>query len=478
MTKEKRMFKALKSRYIGDKDFYKSVLSIAVPIMIQNGITNIVSMLDNIMVGRLNTEAMSGVSIVNQFLFIFYLLIFGAISGAGIFTSQYFGSGDNEGIRYTVRFKVIIILIASVIGISLFAIFDEEIIGLFLHESESSGDLALTLEYGKKYLAVSLIGLVPFAFANVYASTMRETGEVLIPMISSLAAVATNFALNIILIFGLLGFPALGVVGAAIATVISRFVECFILVIYAHTHKERFPFIASLYSSLLMPKGLFKRITLKGVPLMLNEFFWAMAMTLRNQCYSTRGLDVVAAQNISSTVFNVFSVVYMALGSSVAIIVGKILGSGDIERAKDTDRKMIALSIFSGLAMTAFMVVASLFFPKIYNTTDTAKALASYMMIVSGITMPFNAFANASYFTLRSGGKVLITMLFDSVYMWVIVMPVSIAFAYFTSVNIFVLFAICQGVDTLKTIFGAALLKRGTWANVLVGKGERAESEQ
>ena len=459
-------------RYIGNRAFYRGVLAIAVPMMIQNGITNFVSLLDNIMVGTLGTEAMSGISIVNQFVFIFNLMVFGAISAAGIFTAQYYGLGDNAGIRNTMRFKIVINLTVGLALTAAMGIFSEQIINLFLFESESTGDLAATMAYGKEYLYIMLIGLVPYAMAQVYASTMRETGEVVVPMIASLVAVGTNFVLNVLLIFGYLGFPALGVAGAAIATVISRFAELALLVIYAHTHKERFPYMRGLYASLSIPRSLFRTITKKGIPLMINEFFWAIAMTMRNQCYSTRGLDVVAAQNISSTVFNLFSVVYMALGSSVAIIVGKQLGAGELEEAVDTDRKMITFSIFCGCGVAAIMAICSLFFPKIYNTGTDVQALASYMMIVSGLTMPFSAFANAAYFTLRSGGKIFITILFDSVYMWAVVIPTTAIFAYLTDINILWLFAIGQGVDTLKMIFGIIFLKHGGWVNTLVVKTE------
>jgi Na+-driven multidrug efflux pump len=190
---------------------------------------------------------------------------------------------------------------------------------------------------------------------------------------------------------------------------------------------------------------------------MANELFWSLAITLRNQCYSTRGLDVVAAQNISTTFFNVFNVVYMAIGSSIAIIVGKLLGAGKLEAAKDTGRKMMAFSVTCSTVMGLIMIGCSSVFPRIYNTTDDVRSLAAYMMIVLAITMPFCAFAHSAYFTLRSGGKVMITLLFDSVYMWAVVIPISLFFAYVTNVNILVLFAISQGTDILKMIFGLVL---------------------
>ncbi len=455
-------------KYIGDRAFYKHALAIALPIMIQNGITNLVGLLDNVMVGRLGTESMSGVSIVNQFIFIFNLAVFGAISAAGIFTAQYKGKGDEEGIRYTLRLKLIITALVGFVGIVGFLIFGDGLISSFLHATESEGDLALTLAEGKRYLLIMLVGLLPYGIAQVYASTMRETGQSVVPMVSSLLAVGVNFVLNLVLIFGLCGAPALGVAGAAIATVISRFCELLVIVVWGYTHKKKYSYLVGALRSFRVPRKLLGAVVVKGMPLMANEIFWAIAMVIRNQCYSTRGLDVVAGLNISTTVVNLFQVVYMAIGSSIAIIVGNELGAGELDRAKDTDRKLMALCIFASVAMAGVMIAFSGLFPELYNTTKTAKELATFCMIVSAAVMPFASYAYSAYFTLRSGGRVFVTLLFDSVYMWTIVLPISVALAYFTPMGIHWLFVICQASEIIKTGFGFLLLRRGTWVRQLV----------
>ncbi len=453
------------------------VLAVSVPMMVQNGITNFVNMLDNVMVGRLGTEAMSGVSIVNQFIFIFNLLIFGAVSAAGIFTAQYYGSKNDAGIRATFRFKLLICLAATAVGTVVFACLDDELIGLFLHESEGTGDLALTLSFGKEYLFVMLIGLIPYALTQAYASTLRETSETVMPMIASLSAVITNFTLNLILIFGLLGAPALGVTGAAIATVTSRVVELLVLVVFAHRRTDRFTYLKGLYRSLAIPKSLVASIFKKGIPIMANELLWAIAMVLRNQAYSLRGLEAVAAQNICSTLFNVFNVVYISLGSAISIIVGKQLGAEEFDEARDTARKMLAFSVFVSALMAILMSVCAIFFPYIYDTSDTVRALATYMMIISALTMPFCAYANSAYFTMRSGGQVLVTILFDSVYMWVVVVPLCLSLAYLTPLGIYALFAICQLTEGIKMLFGMLLLRRGTWVKRLVGDSDDSTAD-
>ncbi len=457
-------------KYIGDKNFYKMVLAVALPIMLQTGITNFVSMLDNIMVGRLGTESMSGVSIVNQFIFVFNLLIFGAISGAGIFTAQYHGRKDNAGVRHTFRFKMIISILATVTCILIFSVASETLISLFLHESESGGSLDITMQEGKKYLIIMLFGLIPYAASQVYASTLRETKQTVVPLIASSSAVVVNFVLNCILIFGTLGAPRLGVAGAAVATSISRFAELIILVVWTHRNKEKCPFITGVYRTLTIPSALAKQMIFKGIPLMINELLWAASVTTINQCYSTRGLDVVAALTISTTISNVFNTVFMSLGSSIAIIVGNMLGAGEFDEAKATDTKMITFSVMSASAVALILVSMSGVFPLFYNTQDGVRSLAQYFIIVTALIMPAHAYANAAYFTLRSGGNVLITFVLDSVFMWAVAIPLTMALAYFTPLKIYWLFPICQGTEVIKSVFGMFLVKRGTWQRQLVGE--------
>ena len=234
-------------------------------------------------------------------------------------------------------------------------------------------------------------------------------------------------------------------------------------------NKEKFPYFKGAYSSFKIPKALIRKITVKGMPIMLNELLWAIAMMLRNQSYSVRGLDAVAAQNICSTLFNVFSVVYLSLGSAIAIIVGSQLGAGNFERAKDTARKMLVFSVLASVVMGTLFAITAFFFPKIYNVSDSARELATVMMLISGLSMPFSAYANAAYFTMRSGGQVFVTILFDSVYMWCIVVPLCMILAYLTPISIYMLYFITQMTEGLKALFGMVLLKRGAWVKKIVG---------
>ncbi len=451
-------------RYIGDKAFYRRVLGVAVPIIIQNGITNFVSLLDNIMVGQVGTVPMSGVSIVNGLIFVFNLCVFGASSGAGIFTAQFHGSHDDEGVRHTFRFKFLICTAIALIGAAIFLAGGNFLIGLYLTGEGDAATAAGALEYGLKYLHVMLWGFLPFALTNTYSSTLRETCETFVPMVGGIAAVLVNLCLNYVLIFGHFGAPAMGVEGAALATVISRYVELAIVAGWTHTHTDRKPFIKGAYRSLYIPGRLLKSIVIKGMPLLVNEALWSTGMAIMNQCYSTCGLDVVPAMNISSTIFNLASVAFLAMGNAVGIIMGQMLGAGCTEtEVRDSNRKLIAVSITSGVVFAVIMVAFSGQFPKIYNTTDEVRQLATWLICINACAMPFNSYTNATYFTLRSGGQTLVTFLFDSCFVWACCVPLAYCLSRFTDLGIIPLFAICLSTDLLKCAVGAFMIKQGKW---------------
>lgn len=455
-------------KYIGDKAFYKTAMTVAMPIMLQNLITNLVNMLDNLMVGSIGTEQMSGVAIVNQLLFIFNLAVFGAMGGVGIFTAQFFGKGDNEGIRYSFRYKIMVSLLLAFVATGIFIAFDDNLISLYLHDVEAGADIAETLGFAKQYMAVMLIGLIPFAVSQAFSGTLRETGDTFTPMIIGLTAVVINCVFNYLLIFGKLGLPALGVRGAAVATVLSRFVEAVLVVAYMLIKKDRFSYVKGLFKSLYIPSDMFAAITRKGMPLLVNEILWSMSMSTLGIAYSLHGINIVAAYNISSTITNLFNMAFLSLGSSLGIIVGKLLGAGKYEEAIDTDRKLIAFSMFVSVIMGSALFIASGYFPALYNTTDDVKEIATYFIRVCACTGPIVSYANAAYFTLRSGGKTVITFIFDSGSMWILSVPIAFAGYYIFGWHIFLIFPIIQLLEIVKVILGAILIKKRVWVNNIV----------
>jgi putative MATE family efflux protein len=460
----------MRKRYIGDRSFYRRLFAVMLPILLQNLITNFVSLLDNVMVGQVGTEPMSGVAIVNQLLFVYNLCIFGGLAGAGIFTAQFYGKGDAEGVRSTMRVKLWFAALAVGICLGVFLLWGERLISLFLHEGEEKLDLAATLRHGKAYLAVMLVQTAPFALTQVYSSTLRETGETVLPMRAGIAAVFVNLVFNYILIFGKLGAPALGVVGAAVATVISRIVECGIVVGWTHRHAERISFITGLYQSMRVPGRLLRQVIILGAPLLLNELLWSGGMTVLNQCYSLRGLEVVSAFNISSTVGNLFICAFIAMGNAISILIGQLLGAGELERAVDEDRKLIAFSLALSVLVGLLMALVAPLIPRVYNTTDTVKALASKLLLVYSAVMPLISYTNSCYFTLRSGGKTVITFVFDSMFVWVVCIPVAYVLSRYTDMPMLSMYLIVELLNLIKCVIGYYMVKQKKWVVNLVGK--------
>lgn len=455
-------------KFFGTQQFYAGVYYIAMPILVQNVITNFVSLLDNLMVGRVGTEPMSGVAIVNQLVFVFNIALFGLSAGIGIYTAQYFGKQDNDGLRKTFKMVVVSCIGFFVIGLLVFLSFGDTLIWQYLHEGEGGIDLQATFQYGHDYLQTILWGMFPFVISQAYAGTLRCVQETRVPMVASLIAVAVNLSLNYILIYGKFGAPALGVVGAAVATNISRYVECAINVVWTHTHKIQVPFAEGMYKKLNISGDLIKRVVLTTIPMFANELLWASSQTVMNQIFSLRGIEVVSAINISSTASTLFNSFYLSMGITVSIMVGNALGTGDEELAVDTDRKLITLSFLMSVVVG---ILSYLFAPKItvlYNTQENVKALASSFIKVLALLVPFEAVVSASYFTIRSGGRTFITFLFDSCSAWILMVSTAFILVNYTSLSIVPIFSLVYGTIFIKMIVGLIMVKKRIWVKNIV----------
>ena len=462
---------------IGDRAFYREMIMIVVPIIIQNTVSNVVSLLDNVMVGRVGTLEMSAVAIVNQLLFIFNLCIFGGLAGAGIFATQYAGANDDEGVRHCFRIKWMTAVAMLAFAFGIFLLIPDKLIGIYLAEGTEAADAADTLGFGLEYLYIMLWGLLPFAVTQIYASTLREVGETRLPMFASIAAILTNLVVNYLLIFGKFGFPRLGVAGAAIGTVLSRYLEMAIIMIYTHGRSAHFSFIQGAYRSLLVPRRLMMDVLRRGMPLLVNEFFWSSGMAVLLQCYSVRGLDVVAACNITNTVSNLFKVVFLSMGNAVAIMVGQALGANRIEEAKETAWKLMTASVASNLVMSTMLFALSSVIPQIYNTEPHVREIAMKMIWVVAVMMPLYSAAHCCYFTLRSGGRTVMTFIFDSGFTWGIAVPIAFVLANFTSMSIVPMYFWVQGLELIKVAIGGVLMAKGIWVrNIIDDKTEGASA--
>lgn len=447
---------------------YRKALFLAIPMMIQNGITNAVGLIDNIMVGSLGTESMTAVSIVGQLIFVFNLSIFGGLSGPGIYGAQYYGQGNDEGVTSIFRLKWWIALCVVALGIIVFLTSGDLLIMRYLQGNGSGIDAGETLRLAKQYMQVMLWGLTPFAITQIYAGSLRETGESVKPMIAGICSVIADVVFNYLLIYGKFGFPKMGVKGAAVATVIARFIELTVIVCWSHIARRKHIFLKGIYRTFLVPVRMVKPVILKGLPIFFNEFLWAGGIAVLTQCYSRRGLTVVAGINISNAICNLLNVVFVAMGNAVGILTGQMLGAQKYEEAKKGSVHLMWFtgSLCSGL--TVILIIASRYFPLLYDTSAEVRSYGTYFIIITALFFPVQGFLNALYFTLRSGGKTIITFFFDSGFTWVVSVSLATILCEYTGLSIFMIYAFVQAADLIKVLVGYVLIKKGVWVTNLV----------
>lgn len=451
-----------------ETNIYKKVLLLAVPMMIQSGITNAVGLVDNLMVGSLGTESITAVSISVQLVFVYSLAVFGGLSGPSIYCAQYFGKGDDEGIRKVFRIKIWIVLACIIGGFIVFTCFDDFLINLYLRGESAGIDKALTLSISKEYLRIMLIGLVPFSITQVYSSTLRETNDSFKPMVSGIISVVCDIILNYALIFGHFGFPELGVKGAAYATLLSRIVEMLVIIIWAHAKIKIHGFLQGAYKSLIVSPSFAIPLLKKGFPIFINEFLWATSMAVLTQCYSLRGLDVVAGINISNAICNLLNVAFITLGSAVGIIIGQMLGAMEFDKAKHHALKLAWFCALVSVVTAVILIVFSGIFPRAYNTTEDIRQLSKMFIIITAFFFPVQGYLNSLYFTLRAGGRTVITFIFDSGYSWLILVPFAFILSSHTNLGILSIYALIQTLDIIKSYIGYILVKRGIWITNLI----------
>lgn len=473
------MLQKLKRKFIGDRAFYRSVLIILLPLVVQQGITSAVNLLDNLMVGTLGEESLSAVSVVNQILNVFNLTIFGGLSGVSIFGAQFAGKNDVDGMRQSFRTKLYFGVAVVVIGISLLVTLGETFISMFLQGEVDAARAAYALSEGCDYLHIMLFGLFPFMLVQAYAGSMREMGKTVATMVGSIIAILTNLVLNFLLIYQTREMTVLGVTftmwgagmgvrGAAIATVIARFVEMFFVMIYAHLHQERYIFLKGAFRNGYVPLSLLKRVAITGTPLMLNEVLWSLGMAFINQCYSTRGMSALAALNITTTAWNLFCIIMFAMGNAVSIMVGQCLGQGDKQGARATDDKLLFITVVSHIVLGGLLMLCAGIIPTWFNVSDEARALAAQTLVIAGASLPIHAFLHATYFTIRSGGKTFITFLFDSVYTWCVPAMLALCLSRLTDMSVVSMYFCIQFIDVVKLVIGLLMLRSDFWANDLV----------
>ncbi|MBO4386339.1 MAG: polysaccharide biosynthesis C-terminal domain-containing protein [Treponema sp.] len=453
-------FVSKKTPAFASVDFYSKALKIAVPVMAQLLIQNLVSLIDNFMVSGLGDVKMSGVNITGQIIFLFMVFSNTICMAGGIFMTQYSGAKDENGMKQTFCFK----LWASVFVLALYSLscfcFPRFVLS-FMVKGNSQADLIL--DEGVKYMRIMGFMGLPWLVSTMISSSLREIGEVRVPLVISVIATLINTLFNWLLIYGSLGFPRLEVRGAAIATVIARVVEMLVFVFYMI--RKRPPFVIKFVDLFRVNLGLFREIFRKARMIMTSEMVWAIAETITTALYNKRGgADVVSGMSSSFAIANLFFVAFSGICTATGVIIGKDLGSGELEKAREEKVWLLNGAIIFGFFFTLVGLACTLLVPIVFSKLSaSSQTICARMVLVMAIYMPLWVYINGQFSVSRAGGDTMMGMLVDGIGNIFIVVPGIFFMANYTSIGPVMMYAIIKSVEIPKIAIAHFWLKKEKW---------------
>lgn len=462
-----------KSRLFGPLGFYRRALSIAVPIMLQSLIQSLVSLVDNFMVSGLGDVSMSGVNVAGQVLFIFWVYLNAICMAGGIFMTQFFGAGDKNGMKQAFRFKLAMGLASFVPFLFVCIVFPRQILSLMLI---GNTEAELILDEGVKYIRTVFFMGIPMTVSMCIASSLKDMGRVKAPLIVTIIATLTNTLFNYLLIYGNLGFPMLGVRGAALATVIARTLEVAIfIIIYVKTKPD---FAVRLTELLGIDRKLFGRILRKGSLVLFCEMVWILSETLTTAIYNGRGgADVVSGMASSFTFANLFFVAFGGIYSATGVILGKTLGMGNLEKARREKTWLLSGSAVFGVFMGLFGLATTLFIPVVFGRlSDNAVSICRQMVILMSILMPLWVYLNAQQAVARAGGDTAMGAYADSSITILIMLPMLFLLGFLTNIGPVMMYMCIKLLDILKVTVFHFWLKKERWLKNITNSPQLSES--
>ncbi len=453
-----------KNTIFGNGQFYKSVLAIAVPIMLQQLIQSMVSLIDNFMVSGLGDVSMSGANVAGQVLFVFMVFTNTICMTGGIFLTQFFGAKDRGGMQQAFMFKLLAGLVALIPYLMVCLIYPREILSLMVIGNTQA---PLILDEAVKYIRIMSVVGIPMTISVSIASSLRDMGQVKIPLVVTVVATLTNTVFNYLLIYGNLGFPAFGVRGAAYATVIARSLEFIIfLVIYFRSRPD---FAIRFNRDFMVDGRLFKEILKKGALMLFCEMTWVLSETLTTAIYNGRGgADVVSGMASSFAIANLFFVAFGGIYSATTVIIGKTLGEGNLQKARTEKTWLLSGSFVFGIAMTFVGFATTLIIPVVFGKlSPSAIAISRNMVILMAFFMPVWVLVNAQQAIARSGGDTKMGAYADAGITIVVMLPMLFLLARYTDIGPVQMYLCVKLLDIVKTLIFHFWLKKERWLNNL-----------
>lgn len=442
-----------------NKSYYKTLMVIALPIMLQNLLSTSLSFVDTLMIGQLGANQIAAVGIANQIFFLINLLIFGIASGASIFFAQYYGAGKKDELEKITALALTISLLASLLFTVISLLFPAQIVYLFTTQSD-------VVEISSQYQRWVAISYMFFAISFTHSIAFRSTGKGNIPLIATFISLGLNAIGNYLLIFGIGPFPALGAEGAAIATTISRLIEMVILLIISYKNKEDFR-IKNL-KAFIWESSFIKIYFITCLPVLLNEMLWSLGMTAYKIGYSKLGVDTLACINVSEAIANFFFVFMMGLGNATTILLGQILGNGDVDRAKKGAKRTLQLAFIVGTIMGILMALSANSFTSLFKVSDEIKQMAVKCLFVKALFQPLCSL-NMVLFVgiLRSGGDTRYSLISEISCVWLIGVTMAFLGGGVLKLPIYIVVAMTSLEEVAKIIVVYPRYKSGKWVKSL-----------
>ncbi|MDR1143625.1 MAG: MATE family efflux transporter [Spirochaetaceae bacterium] len=443
-----------------DRQFYKRLFIISVPIMLQNLINSFVNMVDTVMIGRLGTTEIAAVGLGNNVFFLFSMILFGICSGGAIFTAQFWGKKDIRGIRKNTGLCFILNTAAAFLFTLAVICIPEKILGVYSRDPE-------VIRAGALYLKTLSPSFIPFGISFALVLTLRSIERVTLAMVTTLIALSINVVLNYFLIFGAGPFPAMGVAGAAVATVIARYAELIVLVVVSYKRKYEIAGTFREYTG--FNRAFVGRFLVITAPVILNELIWALGITVQNVIFARTGTDAIAAFNITNTVSQLTWVVFIGLGNGVAVLIGKKIGEGNEEAARDYARRITAFAPLLAAAAALCLFPLSKLLPLIFNVNAAVLGFTSIMFIILCCSYPFRAFNMCLIVGVcRAGGDTIFCVLFEMVVMWAYSLPFGAVMAFIVRAPVWVIYLCLCSEDLFKMFWGLWRLRSGRWLNNVI----------
>ena len=442
------------------KALNRKLVRIATPIAIQGIVSATLSMVDNIMVGFLGETELAAVGVGSQLFMVHYLVLFGILSGSATFMAQFYGTKDMANIRKVIGFDFTLLAVLGAVIFLLVNCFTDGILSLY---TEDAAVKALAAQY----VRINSLSFLLLAVSSPLEMAFKATQQVRIPMIISNVIFFTNIAINYVLIFGKLGFPKMGVAGAAIGTLSSRIIEVLMNSYFAfRTGNE---FCGKVRSYFGWDRELVRRIIKNATPTTINEFFWSFGQTMYVAAFSRISTTAYAAYQAANSIFNIFNFAAFSIGDAALILVGEKLGEGDMEYTWKLSKHLIKACILAGLVIGAITILLSQPLSGIFKLTDAGKMYTRYILIVFGATMAadlFNGLQIAGI--LRAGGDTKFAMISESLCIWLIAVPLAFTASLVWHLPVHLALLVTR---TEMIIRGAILAKRylsKKWMNTVI----------